>query len=72
MEAAGQLGSTLREADAALFQLAPLRPYAAGARMYRLLYLQWFVCRDRIMVELRSIGYYDIFTRFPVHGRPTA
>lgn len=31
MEAAGQLGSPLREADAALIQLAPLRPYAAGA-----------------------------------------
>ena len=30
MEAAGQLGSPLREADAALVQLAPLRPYAAG------------------------------------------
>ena len=32
MEAAGQMGSPLREADAALVQLAPLRPYAAGAR----------------------------------------
>lgn len=30
MEAAGQLGSALREADTALIQLAPLRPYAAG------------------------------------------
>jgi hypothetical protein len=35
MEAAGQLGSPLREADAALIQLAPLRPYAAGAHSLR-------------------------------------